>query len=85
MYQYYRDHLEDFNEEFRNQMNEFKEGNLFFEIMQREVWNKTQSDSVALRDLYEKNKNKYNWKESADAIIFFAADETTLPNLLQKN
>ena len=27
--QYYRDHLELFNEEFRNQVNEFRDGNLF--------------------------------------------------------
>jgi peptidyl-prolyl cis-trans isomerase SurA len=84
MYLYYRNHLEEFNDEFRYQMNEFKEGNLFFEIMQREVWNKTQSDSVALRALYEKNKSKYNWKESADAIIFFSADESIAKSVAEE-
>lgn len=77
MYQYYRDHLEDFNEEFRNQMNEFSDGNLFFEIMQQEVWNKASDDSTALLALYEKNKSQYDWKQSAEAVIFFCADETT--------
>jgi peptidyl-prolyl cis-trans isomerase SurA len=75
MYQYYRDHLEDFNEDFRNQMTEFREGNLFFEIMQREVWEKAQSDSLALLALYEKNKSQYNWKPGADAVLFFCADK----------
>jgi peptidyl-prolyl cis-trans isomerase SurA len=74
---YYRDHLEDFNIDFRNQMDEFKEGNLFFEIMQREVWSKAQADSVALKNYYSSHKNKYNWKPSADAVIFFASDENT--------
>ena len=77
MYQYYRDHLADFNEEFRNQMNEFREGNLFFEIMQREVWDKVQSDSAGLLALYEKNRSKYDWKPGADAIMFYCADEAT--------
>ncbi|MET0394176.1 MAG: peptidylprolyl isomerase, partial [Chitinophagaceae bacterium] len=77
MYQYYRDHLADFNEEFRNQMNEFREGNLFFEIMQREVWDKVQSDQAALLALYEKNRSTYDWKPGADAIIFYCADEAT--------
>jgi len=81
MYQYYRTHLEDFNEDFRNQMAEFRDGNLFFEIMQQEVWNKAQNDSTALLGLYEKNKNQYNWKESADAVIFFCSDEATAKNL----
>ena len=74
---YYRAHLEDFNEEFRYQMNEFKDGNLFFEIMQQEVWGKAQNDSAALYSWYEKNKTGYNWKQSADAVIFFCSDENT--------
>jgi peptidyl-prolyl cis-trans isomerase SurA len=77
LYQYYRTHLEDFNDDFRNQMAEFRDGNLFFEIMQQEVWNKAQNDSTALLTLYEKNKSQYNWKQSADAVIFFCSDEAT--------
>jgi peptidyl-prolyl cis-trans isomerase SurA len=83
LYQYYRDHLEDFNEGFRYQMNEFRDGNLFFEIMQQEVWNKAQSDSTALLSLYEQKKSSYNWKQSADAIIFFCSDAATATTLLQ--
>ncbi len=75
MTEYYRDHLEDFSPEFRNQMEEFKDGNIFFEIMQQEVWNRAQTDTAALMELYEKNKQHYLWKQSADAIIFFCSDE----------
>ncbi len=88
MYQYYRDYLEDFNEEFRNQMTEFKDGNMFFEIMQQEVWNKAQTDSLALLALFQKNLSQYDWKKSADAAIFFCSDETaakTLHEQLKKN
>ncbi len=81
MHHYYRAHLEDFNEDFRYQMAEFRDGNLFFEIMQQEVWNKAQTDSAALLALYEKNKNKYYWQQSADAVIFFCADEATAKTL----
>lgn len=80
LYNHYRDHLEDFNEEFRYQMAEFKDGNLFFEIMQQEVWNKSQSDSTALLALYDKNKQKYTWKKAADAVLFFCSDEATAGN-----
>lgn len=75
--QYYRAHLEDFNSDFRNQMEEFTDGNLFFEIMQQEVWNKAQNDTAALQALYNKNKETYNWKQSADAIIFFCSDDAS--------
>ena len=76
MINYYKEHLEEFNEEFRNQMQEFKDGNLFFEIMQQEIWNKAQNDSAALLIQYEKNKSDYLWKQSADAVVFFCSDET---------
>ena len=75
--QYYRNHLEEFNEEFRNQVNEFRDGNLFFEIMQKEIWGRMQNDSAALMAYYEKNKNKYTWKQSADAVVFFCTDQKT--------
>jgi peptidyl-prolyl cis-trans isomerase SurA len=72
---YYQDHLENFNEEFRRQITEFAEGNLFFEIMQRQVWTPAQTDSAALAAYYQKHKAAYNWKESADAVLFYAANE----------
>jgi peptidyl-prolyl cis-trans isomerase SurA len=85
---YYRDHLEDFNPDFRDQMIEFRDGNLFFEIMQQEIWNRAQLDSAELLALYEKNKQHYLWKKSVDAVLFFCADEITAKALydeLKKN
>jgi len=75
LFNYYRDHLEEFNPEFRSQMMEFKDGNLFFEIMQQEIWNKAQNDTTELQALYSKNKANYTWKQSADAVLFFCSDE----------
>lgn len=74
---YYQNNLEKYNEEFRDQINEFRDGNLFFEIMQREVWGPAQTDSIALVNYFEKNKSKYNWKPSVDAVIFYANDLAT--------
>lgn len=72
---YYQDHLEDFNEEFRQQIAEFAEGNLFFEIMQRQVWTPAQTDSTALASFYRTHQAAYTWKESADAVLFYAPNE----------
>lgn len=85
---YYQDHLENFNEDFRRQIAEFADGNLFFEIMQRQVWTPAQSDSAALAAFFQKNKASYNWKESADAVLFYAPDEAKAKafyNELRKN
>ena len=75
---YYKDHLEDFNDEFRYQMNEFKDGNLFFEIMQREIWDKAQTNDAGLRKYFEQHKDRYKWDRSADAVIFFCNDSSVV-------
>jgi peptidyl-prolyl cis-trans isomerase SurA len=77
MKEYFKQHLEDFNEDFSYQMQEFRDGNLFFEIMQQDVWNKAQADSVSLKELYEKNKKNYLWNKSVDAVVFYCSDEVT--------
>jgi peptidyl-prolyl cis-trans isomerase SurA len=74
---YYQDHLEQYNNAFREQLEEFKDGNLFFEIMQREVWNKAQDDTAALQTFYNTHAQRYKWNKSADAIVFYATDAAT--------
>ncbi len=84
LYQYYRNNLEQYNEEFRIQMSEFRDGNLFFEIMQEEVWNKAQEDTLALRKLYARQKDNYLWGKSARALLFFCPDSSLAVELIQK-
>ncbi len=72
---YYRNNLESFNPDFRGQIKEFKEGNLFFEIMQRDIWGPAQTDTIALKAYYDQHRKNYVWGNSADAVIFYAGDE----------
>jgi peptidyl-prolyl cis-trans isomerase SurA len=94
----YKANLENYNEEFKFQMQEFKEGNMLFEVMERNVWSKSSIDSTALSNYYEANKQKYLWDESADIITFNCTNETVakaamadlkagmpIATLLQKN
>ena len=55
---------------FKAQMDEFKEGNMLFEIMQRKVWGKASSDTAGLKEFYNLHKQKYLWNSSAEAVIF---------------
>jgi peptidyl-prolyl cis-trans isomerase SurA len=81
---YYRNHLEEYNNDFVFQLNEFKEGNLLFEVMQREIWDAAAADTTALKKFYQNNKNKYWWEHSADAVIFTCADETIADSVKSK-
>ncbi|MDP4283441.1 MAG: peptidylprolyl isomerase [Bacteroidota bacterium] len=80
----YRNRLQDFNAAFKNQINEFKEGNMLFEIMQRQVWGKASADSTGLREYYNLHKDKYWWKPSADAIIFSCANENVAKSSMEQ-
>lgn len=83
-FDYYRNHLEDYNKEFAYQVNEFKDGNLLFEIMQHKIWDKASTDSVGLKNYFEAHKNKYAWEPGADAIIFSCATEKTALDIKSK-
>lgn len=72
---YYRNHLDQFSPEYRFQVQEFRDGNLLFEIMEREVWSKASEDSVALKNHYEANKSQYTWAASANILIVNCASE----------
>jgi peptidyl-prolyl cis-trans isomerase SurA len=74
-FDYYRQHLEEYNKEFVYQMNEFKEGNLLFEIMQRTIWDPASIDTAGLKKYYTSHKDKYWWESSADAIILTATND----------
>lgn len=74
---YYQDNLEHFNPEFKAQIDEFRDGNLFFEIMQQQIWGPAQTDTAALEKYYRQHQANYMWKESADAVVFYANDEAT--------
>ena len=81
---YYREHLEDFNPAFKYQMQEFKEGNMLFEIMERKVWNKAIEDSTGALALYNANKQNYTWQKSADVIVFNASNKEEAQKILDQ-
>jgi peptidyl-prolyl cis-trans isomerase SurA len=72
--EYYRRHLEEYNEDFRYQLQEFKEGNMLFDIMEKKVWGKAASDSAGLHQYYTAHKQQYLWAESADVLLFNCSD-----------
>ena len=67
---YYKKHLEEYNMDFRFQMEEFKEGNMLFEIMEKRIWGNASSDSAGLQKHYDEHRKSYVWAASASVILF---------------
>ncbi len=71
---YFRKHLDEYSPDYKYQMQEFKEGSLLFEVMERNVWTKAAEDSVGLNKYFAAHKEKYQWAESADILLFNCTD-----------
>ena len=67
---YYDANLETEFVEFKYVMDEYRDGLLLFDLMEKEIWDKAKTDSVGLADFYVKNAQKYQWKNRIQADIF---------------
>lgn len=63
--------------DFRNLMQEYRDGILLFDLMDKKVWSKAVKDTTGLRAFYEANKTKYLWPERADATVYSCKDAAT--------
>ena len=73
--EYYKKHLEEYNADFKFQMQEFKEGNMLFEVMERNVWTRAGADTAGLLQYYNAHKQNYKWAASADVLIVSCTSE----------
>jgi len=60
--------------DYRNLMQEYRDGILLFDLTDRKVWSKAVKDSSGLAAFYEKNKNNYLWDERADVTMYKCAN-----------
>ena len=77
---YYARNLYDLNPDYRNLMNEYRDGTLLFEVMNNEVWNKAKSDEKALEQRFNANPNKYKWDEPHFKGIMICAKNDSILN-----
>ena len=71
---YYNENLENEFPEFKNIMDEYRDGLLLFDLMENEIWTKSKTDTIGLKKYYELNTSKYNWKERYDVDILSSTD-----------
>lgn len=64
--------------EFRRLLLEYKEGILLFNIMERQVWAKANTDNEGLRAFFRTHEDQYRWQERVDATIFESKDPEVL-------
>ena len=80
----YKRRLQNFNSDFKYQLEEFKEGNMLFEVMERNVWSKASADSAGLKQYYNEHTTNYMWNASADAVLFSCSSATAANEAAEK-
>ncbi len=80
---YYNDNLEKENPEFANVMDEYRDGLLLFDLMEKEIWNKAKTDTLGLKAFYEKNIANYQWHPRVEANVFSSTQQDAIQQTLK--
>jgi peptidyl-prolyl cis-trans isomerase SurA len=79
--QYEEDHLAEKYPEYKNLLQEYRDGILFFQRIQDEVWTKSLTDSAGAEAFYNQNKENYRWGKRAKATIYDAQNQDIINQL----
>jgi peptidyl-prolyl cis-trans isomerase SurA len=74
---YFKERLEVENKEYATIINDYRNGLLVYDVMNKNIWQIAKIDSTGLKNYYEKTKNNYNWKKRLDVDIYSSSDEIT--------
>lgn len=66
---YYKDNLENENEEYATTLKEYRDGLLLFDLLQNKIWAKAEKDTVGLKNFFDANKTDYKWKKRVKVQI----------------
>lgn len=72
---YYNENLENEFPEFKNVMDEYRDGLLLFDLMEKEIWNRAKNDTIGLQDFFQKNSKNYQWKKRYTVDILSSTDK----------
>ena len=74
---YFKERLEVENTEYATIINDYRNGLLVYDVMNKNIWQIAKTDSTGLKNYYEKTKSNYNWKKRLDVDIYSSSDEIT--------
>lgn len=63
-------HLEEKYFDFRMVMNEYRDGILLFDLMDKKVWSKASSDTLGLKQFFASHQKNYRWGKRAQISVF---------------
>ena len=68
-------HLEEKYPDFNLLVQEYHDGILLFDLMDKQVWKKAELDTLGIKSFYEENKTDYMWGERVKTIVITVNNE----------
>jgi peptidyl-prolyl cis-trans isomerase SurA len=62
--------------DYRQLMQEYRDGILLFDLTDKKVWSKAVKDTTGLRTFYDANKSKYMWDERTEATVYSCKNDS---------
>jgi len=72
--EFYKISLEEDNEEFANLLDEYRNGLLIYDLMQRNIWEPSKTDSIGIEKFFNKNRDNYRMNTRVRGSIASTAD-----------
>lgn len=66
---YYDENLETEFPDFAYVMEEYRDGLLLFDLMEKEIWDRAKTDTIGLNTFYNEHKMEHMWKKRVDVTI----------------
>jgi peptidyl-prolyl cis-trans isomerase SurA len=63
-------------------MDEYRDGLLLFDLMDKEIWQRSKTDTTGLKAFYETQKEKHVWKTRVDAEIYSSTNLDIMKKVL---
>ena len=64
-------------------MDEYRDGLLLFDLMEKEIWTKSKTDTTGLKLFYDKNLKNYQWKNRLDVTILSSTKSEVIKKALK--
>ena len=65
----YDENLETEFPDFAYVMEEYRDGLLLFDLMEKEIWDRAKTDTIGLNSFYDEHKMEHMWKKRVDVTI----------------
>lgn len=72
---YFKNELEKENEDYAAILNEYRDGLLIFDVMDKNIWTKAKQDTLGLQAYFENIKHNHRWNERVEGTIFSATSQ----------